>query len=106
MMPEEEVEWINDGKSIILRGWYIHFSDMCAFGPRTEEPPFLNRVELINRYVDADDVGCYDFDYRLYSDETKRRMSREFFREDPRAEAMLQEAWSTYLVDKALRDDG
>lgn len=101
-----EVEWINGGNSIILLGWYIHFDNMRAFGPRNEGEWQLNVVDLVEKQLYPPLIASYSRDFGTgFSDESKRRLSRPLFPHDEEAEALLQDAYHTYLLEKALKDD-
>lgn len=112
-----DVEWINDGKSAIINGWYFHFSTdwMCAFRGTGK----LERRELILKYADSDILSWYDRYYALgFDDISNRRFAGHrdmvngkevwyafFTPPEDRFNQVVQEAYETYLLETAIRNN-
>lgn len=115
-----DVVWLNQGDTAVINGWYFHFRDMYAL--RSEwSSSGRNRMELILKFKDRDIISWYTSDYRLgYSEDVLREIVGHkerrwnglgydetwyafFTQPEDRFNQVVQDAYETYLFEKAIR---
>lgn len=114
-----EVEWKNDGRTAVINDWWFHFDEMYAI--RSRPPPgYCSRMTLIQKYVDSHEVGGIKEDDLWMAQNSPVNMRRMcgytekdwdgndvwyafFLPPEHHFNDVLQEAYQTYLLEKALR---
>lgn len=114
-----EIEWVNNGNTAIINGWYFHFDEMYAMRGQWKVNS-ENRMELIRKFVDSDELSWYRFSDRgLYSEASQRRLAGHrgitlngqevwyafFVPPEDHYNKMIQDAYQTYLFERAMRSD-